>query len=180
MKLIVGLGNHGEKYDRTRHNAGYMLIDQLQNQLKDFFVKENHTILSTVTEYKIGGERVFLVKPFTFMNHSGDAVYSLSKFYKIPVSDIWVAHDDLDIVLGEYKIQQAKGPKVHNGVNSIEERLGSTDFHRIRIGIENREVGQKVAGEKYVLGKFTSEELVTLNSALEEISKNNQFTIFNS
>lgn len=119
MKLVVGLGNPGEKYKDTRHNVGFMVIDKLK-------------------KYKENLRKVVLVKPKTFMNKSGVVVAKLKRFYKISVDDLYVVHDDLDLKLGEYKIQKGVGPKVHNGVSSVEEQLGSKEFWRVRVGVDNR------------------------------------------
>jgi len=155
MKVIVGLGNPGEKYAKNRHNVGFMTIDRI----KEF----DGEVLKT-------GE-VILVKPQTFMNRSGEAVSQIVNFYKVPADDLIVVHDDLDIKLGEYKIQKGVGPKVHNGLTSIEERLGRTDFWRVRVGIDSRQsaVGSRQSGEDYVLVDFSSDEEISINKIIKEI-----------
>ena len=155
MKVIVGLGNPGEKYAKNRHNVGFMTIDRI----KEF----DGEVLKT-------GE-VILVKPQTFMNRSGEAVSQIVNFYKVPADDLIVVHDDLDIKLGEYKIQKGVGPKVHNGLTSIEERLGRTDFWRMRVGIDSRQsaVGSRQSGEDYVLADFSSDEEISINKIIKEI-----------
>src|SRR3989344_269209 len=155
MKVIVGLGNHGEKYAKNRHNVGFMTIDRI----KEF----DGEVLKT-------GE-VILVKPQTFMNRSGEAVSQIVNFYKVPADDLIVVHDDLDIKLGEYKIQKGVGPKVHNGLTSIEERLGRTDFWRVRVGIDSRQpaADSRQSGEDYVLSDFSSDEEISINKIIKEI-----------
>src|SRR3989344_3218324 len=106
------------------------------------------------------GDGALLVKPQTFMNNSGEAVQKIINFYKIDLQDLYVVHDDLDIRLGEYKIQFGKGPKVHNGVSSIEQALGTKDFWRVRIGIDNKDV----------LGKFLPEEKGIIEGVIDEIN----------
>ena len=155
MKVIVGLGNPGEKYAKNRHNVGFMTIDRI----KEF----DGEVLKT-------GE-VILVKPQTFMNRSGEAVSQIVNFYKVPADDLIVVHDDLDIKLGEYKIQKGVGPKVHNGLTSIEERLGRTDFWRVRVGIDSRQpaADSRQSGEDYVLADFSSDEEISINKIIKEI-----------
>lgn len=112
---------------------------------------------------------VLLAKPNTFMNSSGKAVKALLEYYKLDISDLYVIHDDLDIKFGEYKIQKAVGPKIHNGVNSIEEILGTKDFSRIRIGVDNRLPEKRIPGERYVLTDFEAFEMDQLNAVFEKI-----------
>ncbi len=152
MKLVVGLGNIGEKYKNTRHNVGFMVIDELE-------------------KYKEELGKVMLVKPTTFMNESGRAVSKVKNFYKIDLDDLYVVHDDLDLELGEYKIQKGVGPKVHNGVASVEEWLGSKEFWRVRVGVDNRKGSRVVSGEDYVLGKFNKVEIEVLDKVLKEVTK---------
>ncbi len=147
MKLVVGLGNPGEKYMRTRHNVGFMLLDRMADSWEKKFDAKIAKI-----------ENSLLVKPETFMNRSGKAVAQLANFYKVSVDDICVVHDDLDIRLGEYKIQKGIGPKQHNGVESVETELGDKDFWRVRIGVDNRKEGERESGEDYVLAEFSDEE----------------------
>lgn len=156
MKVIVGLGNPGAVYANTRHNAGVLLVDRLAGiwrRKKDIMVCETKDAM--------------LVKSANiFMNESGRMVREFKD------RDVWVAHDDLDIKLGEFKIQKGKGPKEHGGINSIESVIGK-DFWRIRIGVDNR-AGEREsvrAGEEYVLQKFTTEERVILERVLNEIAE---------
>ncbi len=155
MKLIIGLGNPGKKYAKTRHNAGYILVDKL------------HSMVSSMTD-------IVLLKPGTSMNKSGQAVKKLVDSHKTAMGDLYIIHDDLDIKLGEYKIQKGKGPKDHKGVNSIEDSLGETDFWRIRIGVENRESEKRISGEEYVLQEFDGEELEIIGKVADEVIKDLQ------
>jgi PTH1 family peptidyl-tRNA hydrolase len=164
MKLVVGLGNPGEKYVGTRHNVGFVVVDELRRGLDADEFGDNKKFLAEVT--RVG--EVILARPDTFMNKSGEAVSKLVRFYKIEMDDLWVIHDDLDIRLGEYKIQKGVGPKVHNGVNDIEERLGTTDFWRVRVGVDSR-VGREVSGEEYVLGKFFGEEVKKIEKVVGSV-----------
>jgi PTH1 family peptidyl-tRNA hydrolase len=150
MRLLVGLGNPGEKYENTRHNAGFFVADELQkgNLPKDFIVRKSDV----------------------FMNESGSFVRSLYTKYHIQNTDLYIAHDDLDIPLGSYKIQFGVGPKVHNGINSVESEIGTKDFWRVRIGVDNRKPEDRVSGEDYVLQDFTEEERKILGKVVKEAS----------
>jgi len=147
MKLLVGLGNPGAKYLNTRHNLGFMFLDYLQQQQKL-------------------DKQIKTLKPETYMNRSGIAVAKELRFYKLQPTDLIVVHDDLDLRLGEYKIQFGKGPKLHNGVESVEKILGTKEFWRVRIGVDNRNAENRIPGESYVLQSFTPEELTLLQTSL--------------
>ena len=149
MKLIVGLGNPGEKYKNTRHNVGFIVIDELKDRL--LMLKSKPTTQYFEKDRKFNSEilvlnDVILSKPQTFMNDSGRAVKSLSTYYHVPSTKIRIVHDDLDIRLGDFKIQKGVGPKLHYGVASIEESLGTPDFWRVRIGVDNREGKNRILG----------------------------------
>src|SRR5687767_2280662 len=142
MKLIVGLGNPGEKYKKTRHNAGFMVMDRLAKRFEGEFSENSRWKAEIVRS----GE-VILAKPLTFMNDSGETVGKISGFFKIASEDIFVIHDDLDIVLSDYKIQKGTGPKIHNGVISVEEHLGNKEFWRVRVGVDGREGDRSMPGD---------------------------------
>ena len=168
MKLIVGLGNPGDQHKNNRHNSGFMIVEEMANSLSN----KEWSSIKKLQSLLIKNEGLFvLVKPQTFMNQSGEAVKKLINQYKIKTSDLWVIHDDLDIDLGSYKIQKGKGPKLHNGIMSIEEKLGKTDFWRVRVGVENRNEENKISGETYVLQDFTEEEKKNLASTITELSR---------
>ena len=175
MKLVVGLGNPGKKYEGTRHNEGFSCVDMLAVRLHcDPWQKSKQGRLFFALG-EVNGERVELVKPFTFMNASGEAlVYVFKKHQNLRLDDLFVVHDDLDILLGKYKIQFGKGPRQHNGLHSIYERFGSKQFWHVRIGIENRITNlenrrQKLSGVEYVLERFSSEELVALEAVMKNV-----------
>jgi len=167
MKLIVGLGNPGEKYEQTRHNVGFMVLDQLFKQVTSDKFQVSSKFLGEIVQTK----ELILLKPTTFMNKSGQSVSAVVRFYKLKYEDIYVVHDDLDIALGEYKLQFAKGPQLHYGVESIEIELGTKDFWRVRVGVENRGVkGNKgVPGEVYSLQNFSPEEKLVFYSVANEV-----------
>ncbi len=167
MKIIVGLGNPGEKYSDNRHNVGFMVVDKLKNDLGTSDWEMSSKFKSLISQTK----EYILVKPQTFMNDSGLAVASICNFYKINLSDLYIVHDDLDIIIGSYKIQHGKGPQVHNGLRSIEEKLGSDKFWNVRVGVENREVrGNKgIPGVVYSLQNFSSDEAKVVETVVESI-----------
>lgn len=168
MKLIVGLGNPGEKYESTRHNLGFLVLDQFLKDVepvgktawKDEARFKSH-LKELLCQPKAGGaQKLLLAKPKTYMNNSGMAVNLLVSFYKIKPEDIWIVHDDLDLPLGSMKIRFAGASAGHKGVTSIIEQLGTDKFWRFRLGIgANRNHGevakQKMRGvDDFVLGKF--------------------------
>lgn len=167
MKCFIGLGNPEEKYSHNRHNAGFLFVDYVYKTLGHFPEwKHDYYLKSFITKSTGGKEEYILVKPQTFMNLSGIAVQAVIKRFSIQVDkDLYIAHDDLDIPLGKFKIQQ-EGPPLHNGISSIEQTLKTKDFWRIRIGIENRQ-GVKIPGEAYVLDNFKSGEI----AVIEEINQ---------
>lgn len=173
MKLIIGLGNPGEKYKNTRHNVGFMAIDALDEALARYYSRpRNWTVRKDKYEetlYIDHGKEKFLrlVKPLTFMNKSGEAIKELYDFYKIIPDDLFVVHDDLDIKLGEYKIQKGKGPKLHYGISSIEEKLETSDFWRVRVGVDNRDPENRIPGEQYVLQDFSQMEQEKIREVID-------------
>ncbi|KKU28751.1 MAG: Peptidyl-tRNA hydrolase [Candidatus Amesbacteria bacterium GW2011_GWA2_47_11b] len=157
MKIIVGLGNPGVEYAGTRHNMGVALVERLASS-SDYGWRKHYDALVYKTP------DVVLVKTRdVFMNESGRLLQGL------PEGELYIAHDDLDLKLGEYKIQFGRGPKDHNGVESVERALGTKDFWRVRIGIDNRTT--PIDGESYVLQKFTAEEKGILDNTLDAIVK---------
>lgn len=176
MKIIIGLGNPGKKYKNTRHNVGFMVLDALASKISNFqfpisnkFSNYNFQLLNKFNAEICIFDDLLLAKPNTFMNDSGNSVSKLATFYKIHATDIWVIHDDLDIKLGSYKIQQGHGPRLHNGVNSIEKKLKSENFWRVRIGVDNRDPNNKISGEEYVLQDFNSEEYEILKGVVSGV-----------
>lgn len=184
MNLIVGLGNPGEKYSHNRHNAGFLFTDYLNNQSAevkpwkfDKYVDSEISILDLqATDYQL---QATIAKPRTFMNRSGRAVNELLKKNEISVENLIVIHDDLDMELGNFKIQKGTGPKVHNGLSSIESTLRRNDFWRIRIGVDNRQ-GQPIPGETYVLQNFTQDERKIIHELFPKILERLILTLKNS
>lgn len=151
MRLIVSIGNPGVAYANTRHNAGFLVVDALQNSKlpKDVVIRKSDT----------------------FMNESGIFVKKLVNNYKLDLNDLYIIHDDLDIKLGEYKIQFGRGPKDHNGLKSIDEELGTDQYWHVRIGVDNRPLDNKPMGEEYVLQNFSDEEKEILDRVIKEVCK---------
>lgn len=164
IKLIVGLGNVGLEYYKTRHNAGFLFLNTLVDSSKF-----NNERKFKAEIYK--STNMILAKPTTMMNESGFSVQSIINFYKIKSEEIFLIYDDLDIDLGKYKIQFNKSPKGHNGVLSVENKIGTTHFWRLRIGVDGRskELRKKFSGKDYVLSRFSEDEMVTLNSTFDTI-----------
>ena len=171
MRLLVGLGNPGEKYAENRHNVGFMFCD--------FFVSKTET--NDTQQFKFDKysnsnfvklENVIVVKPQTFMNRSGESVRKCMIDDKtLKADDVFVAHDDLDIPIGKFKIEKGHGPRLHNGLESIEQCIGTKEFWRIRIGVDNRTSENRIPGEAYVLQNFTDEEKKIIEQAFQEIYK---------
>jgi len=162
--LIVGLGNPEDKYRNTRHNAGMMLVDLLAKK-NNLEWKKRKDLLCFLAKK---GDLV-LAKPLTFMNESGKAVAKLMGKLKVNLNDLYLAHDELDIRLGEYKITLAKSSPLHKGISSVEEYLKTKDFYRIRIGVDNRKKDNRIIGERYVLQDFLKEERDVLEGVFEKI-----------
>jgi PTH1 family peptidyl-tRNA hydrolase len=134
IKLIVGLGNPGADYERTRHNAGFWLIDAIAEDLRASFTNEK-SFSGLVAKARVQAEQVFLAKPQTYMNRSGQCVGALARFYKLEAQEILVLHDELDLFPGQVKVKQGGGHAGHNGLRDIQSVLGSADFWRLRLGI---------------------------------------------
>lgn len=171
MKLIVGLGNPGKKYEKNRHNAGFIIIEKLREIFEfpnfEFFKKFE----AEISEGNIEGEKIILAKPQAFMNNSGNSVHKITGFYKLAPENILVVHDDLDIDFGTTKISNDSGAAGHNGVQNIIDKLGTKNFKRIRIGIEGEEKRKSrvIPGDVFVLQDFSEEELETIENLAKEI-----------
>jgi len=171
MKLIVGLGNPGKEYQKTRHNAGFLAMDKIVSQYSDIpTFNFQSKFKAEISQGIINNEKVILVKPMTFMNNSGQAVQAVLDYYKINPKNIIIIHDDLDIPLGEFKISKNKNSGGHKGVQSIIDYLETKDFARIRIGI-GTERNKKIPTEKFVLEKFSGEEMGKIERVIEKTIK---------
>ena len=168
MILIVGLGNPGLKFKNTRHNLGFEILNLIKKQ-NDFSVWQNKKKLKAkVSQGEINNQKIILAKPQTFMNSSGQAVKFLIKFYKIPLKNLWVIHDDLDMELGKIKIKKDSRSAGHKGIQSIIDELGTKNFNRLKIGIGPRPI--KIDSKKFVLQKFAKNEKEILKKTKEKAS----------
>lgn len=167
MFLIVGLGNPGKEYQKTRHNAGFMMLDAIAKEYDFPVFKLSKKYASLVSEGILGRAKVVLAKPQTFMNNSGVAIKSLTKNYKLQTKNLVVVHDDIDISLGKVKISKGSGSAGHKGVDSIIQSLGTKDFTRIRIGIQPS-TGKPENVEDFVLQKFSANGFSQLDLAMKD------------
>jgi peptidyl-tRNA hydrolase, PTH1 family len=176
MKIIAGLGNPGVEYRETRHNVGFMVVETLLDklQLPNLKFQTNSKFQAEMAKT----QEMVLVKPMAYMNRSGEVIRRVIDYFAdqleirdSKINNLYVVHDDLDIRLGDYKVQLGKGPKVHNGVASVERAMGTQDFWRVRVGVDNRsqDLASRVQGRGYVLGRFTMEELEVVERVIGEI-----------
>ena len=162
MKLIAGLGNIGNKYVFTRHNAGFMLADSIAlNSNLNF--RENSRLKCLLTNLRNGIDDYLIIKPTTFMNLSGEAVRAVMDYYKIPVEDVLIVYDDLSLELGKIRFRANGSDGGHNGIKSVIQHLGTQNVARLKIGIGPQ---PNIPSEVFVLQNFSKEELDTLKSAL--------------
>lgn len=163
MKLIVGLGNPGREYDQTRHNIGFMVIDNyLKNKnINDFKTKFSGNYIDTI----ISGEKIIFLKPQKYMNLSGEVIRDFVKFYKIENKDLLIINDDLDMPCGKIRLREKGSSGGHNGLKNIENHLGTNEYKRLKIGVGN---DKNVSTKDYVLGRFNKEELDIINSTIEK------------
>ncbi|NLG50205.1 MAG: aminoacyl-tRNA hydrolase [Chloroflexi bacterium] len=166
IHLIVGLGNPGPRYAKTRHNIGFMCIDYLAQEY-DISVKRKR-FKALLGEGRIGAQRVVLAKPLTFMNDSGQAVSPISRWYKVPPERILIIHDDLDLPLGKIRLRPSGSAAGHHGMESIIAELGTSAFPRLRIGIGRPERGDPI---DYVLGDFSRDQEATMRATLELVGR---------
>ncbi len=169
MKLIVGLGNYGKKYEDTWHNAGFVAIDEFfRQQTGDFKPWKNSAkFKAEISEGARVEEKMILAKPQTYMNNSGQAVKALAYFYKVDPADIWIIHDDIDLPLGTLRISHNASAAGHRGVQSIIDELGGQHFVRFRLGIRPA-ADQPIPTEAYVLQKMDKEGKLILAEAIKE------------
>ncbi len=164
MYLIIGLGNPEEDYKNTRHNMGFDTINKIADKLKINIDKKKFNGLYNTGI--INNEKVVFIKPQTFMNLSGDCIIQFVNFYKVPIENILIIYDDLDIEEGKIKIRKAGGPGTHNGMRSVCNRLGSEKFPRIRVGIGNNTVGNDLIN--YVIGYMDEKTKEILNKSTDK------------
>ncbi len=163
--IIVGLGNIGKEYEDTHHNVGFMVLDELAkaNNLTFTLEKKHQAYVAT---YVYNGEKHFLIKPTTYMNNSGIAVRAVMSYYKLTSDDIFVIYDDLDIPLASIRIRKNGSAGGHNGIKSIIAHIGTTNFARMRIGIQKEKETDTI---DYVLSKFSKKEMVQISDTLTKM-----------
>lgn len=164
MHLIVGLGNPGKEYESTRHNIGFMALD---NYLDKYNIKLDKDKFGGIfTKTKVNNEEVIFLKPQKYINLSGEVISKIIDYYKVPIENILILHDDLDLEPGIFKIRETGGTAGHNGLANIEQNLATKDYKRIRIGIGKND---KIDTVNYVLGKPTKKEKEEIDKVLDLI-----------
>ncbi|KAB2953035.1 aminoacyl-tRNA hydrolase [Heliorestis acidaminivorans] len=167
MKAIIGLGNPGREYEKTRHNIGFMVLDEIVSQWGDG--KYTSKFQGAFAEARLGSDKVLLLKPQTYMNLSGQAVGALVNFYKIDLQDLLVIYDDLDLDLGRLRLRSRGSSGGHNGIKSIISQLGSDSFPRLKMGIGRPPAGRSAAS--YVLESFATADADSLEKMIDEACK---------
>ncbi|MCI1777316.1 MAG: aminoacyl-tRNA hydrolase [Paenibacillus lautus] len=173
MKWIVGLGNPGPNYEKTRHNVGFMALDALAERHGLKF--NQNKCKSVIAEGMIGGTKTVLIKPMTFMNLSGEAVRAYMDYYKVSLEDMIVVYDDLDTVVGKIRLRYQGSAGGHNGIKSIIQHTGTQSFNRVRMGISRPEPGYAIVD--YVLGTFPKKEREQLQQMVEETCDALEFSL---
>jgi len=173
MQFIFGLGNPGEKYQFSRHNMGFIVVDEIVRQRQ-----ESWHLQPKLQALICKDDEQILAKPQTFMNLSGQAVRAVISYYdkqatftlqsKFP--QVWVIHDDLDLAVGQYKIQFGTGPKVHNGLASVDEQLHSQIYWHVRIGVDGRNGDRSIPPQDYVLSGFKPDEKTLIDEVVKRVS----------
>ena len=164
MHLIVGLGNPGADYAKTRHNAGFLLVEKLAAQWQAGWNIERKFVARMAKAVR-GGNKILLCEPQTFMNLSGESVAAVQQFYQLPLEKILVVLDDADLPLGEIRLRPEGGSGGHHGLDSVAQHLGSKKYARLRIGIGRKNEARQITG--HVLGKFSADESGLLEKVLE-------------
>lgn len=167
MYIIVGLGNPGKQYEATRHNVGFIAVDEIAKRLN--IKMDRLRFKAIVGEGRIGGEKIVLAKPQTFMNLSGQSVVELMNYYKVPHENLIVIYDDIDIEAGKLRIRHKGSAGSHNGMKNIIYLLGFDDFPRIRIGVSKPRPRQELAS--FVLSKFDKDEIPRMIESIETAAK---------
>jgi PTH1 family peptidyl-tRNA hydrolase len=167
MKIIVGLGNPGKKYERTRHNAGFLVVDALARSLRFDLSQEKYHAL--IGKGRVGEEEALLAKPQTFMNESGRSVGAILRYTSVSAGDLVVVHDELDLPLGAVRVKAGGGHGGHNGLRSIIDHVGTPDFIRVRVGVGRPAPGRDAAD--YVLSPFAPAERIAAEDAFERAAR---------
>ena len=177
MILIVGLGNPGKKYEKTRHNIGFITIDNLQLTIDNFTNwRKEKKLLAEISKGKIDDKKIILAKPQTFMNLSGKSVKKIMSNVKCQMSNLLVIHDDIDLPLGKIKIVKNRGAAGHKGVQSIIDEIKTKNFVRFRIGIQPK-TGKPKNPERFVLQKFNKEEEKIVKEVIKKTVEAIEFSL---
>jgi PTH1 family peptidyl-tRNA hydrolase len=170
MKLILGLGNPGKKYEQTWHNAGFLALEQIRQSQANAFMKFkcSEKFRAEICDGTYLEEKIILAKPTTYMNKSGLATKAIMAFYKIGLPDLWVIHDDIDLPLGQIRVSRNSSAGGHRGVQSIIDEIGTKNFIRFRLGIK-KETPVKIPAEVFVLNKIDKESKVIFDAGVGEI-----------
>lgn len=166
VKMIVGLGNPGSKYNDTKHNIGFMAVDRIVKDL-DVNFTENKNFKAEIGSDFINGEKIYFIKPTTFMNNSGIAVKALLTYYNISIKDMIIIYDDLDMEVGKIRFRQKGSAGGHNGIKSIIAHLGTQEFDRIKVGIGRPNGRMTVIN--HVLGKFDKNDEIMILNTLDKV-----------
>ena len=164
MKLIVGLGNIGNKYTFTRHNVGFMLADSIAVN-NNLTFRENSRLKCLMTNFRSGQDDYLIIKPTTFMNLSGESVRAVMYYYKIPIQDILIVYDDLSLEIGKLRFRANGSDGGHNGIKSVIQHLGTKEVARLKIGIGPQ---PNIPSEVFVLQNFTKDDLESLKDCLSK------------
>lgn len=167
MKLIVGLGNPGKEYEKTRHNIGFEVIDALSSKWNIPLNQAKHKGLYGVGY--VNGNKVILLKPLTYMNLSGESIIAVMNYFKVDIDDVVVLYDDLDLAVGKLRLRQKGSAGGHNGIKSTIAHLGTQEFNRIRIGIGRPITAMPITN--YVLGRFQAEEWAEMLQVIDKCGK---------
>jgi PTH1 family peptidyl-tRNA hydrolase len=178
MRYIIGLGNPGIKFEQTRHNIGFKVVEKIAQDL-GFSWQEKSKLNAAVARGTASGEQFTLIKPLNFMNLSGQPVRAVIDFFQDfsiedkqqKLEDLSVVFDDLDLEVGSTKVQFGKGPHGHNGLNSLYEHLGTTQFWHVRIGVDGRKGARNIPPDKYVLQPFEKDEQDLAKAAVVEVAQ---------
>ncbi|KEQ39127.1 peptidyl-tRNA hydrolase [Streptococcus mitis] len=165
-KLLVGLGNPGDKYFETKHNVGFMLIDQLAKKQNVTFTNDK-IFQADLASFFFNGEKIYLVKPTTFMNESGKAVHALLAYYGLDIKDLLVIYDDLDMEVGKIRLRAKGSAGGHNGIKSIIQHIGTQTFNRVKIGIGRPKNGMLVVN--HVLSTFDKDDYIGILQSIDKV-----------
>ncbi|HGA0158364.1 TPA: aminoacyl-tRNA hydrolase [Streptococcus agalactiae] len=166
VKMIVGLGNPGSKYNDTKHNIGFMAVDRIVKDLDVNFTEDKNFKAEIGSDF-INGEKIYFIKPTTFMNNSGIAVKALLTYYNISIKDMIIIYDDLDMEVGKIRFRQKGSAGGHNGIKSIIAHLGTQEFDRIKVGIGRPNGRMTVIN--HVLGKFDKNDEIMILNTLDKV-----------